>query len=244
MKLEVLNIWGGRITKELLAHISNQSSTIDIFCFQEVFNNGAPNLDRQQSSIMNIFDRIKTVLPEHMGYFDQGQVDEEGLAIFVRSSLSVPRHGDVVVFRKRNSLVGNDARTLPRIIQYVEIEIRGKKYTVVNFHGLWNGQGKTDSPARLQQSKNIHAFLDSCSGEKILCGDFNLKPGTKSLAILEKGMRNLIKDYGITSTRTLIYDKAEKFADYVLVSDGIKVKNFEVLDDTVSDHAPLVLDFS
>jgi endonuclease/exonuclease/phosphatase family metal-dependent hydrolase len=94
------------------------------------------------------------------------------------------------------------------------------------------------------QTKNIKAFLDSCSGEKILCGDFNLKPSTKSLAILEKGMRNLIKDYRIDSTRTLIYDKPERFADYVLVSPGIKVKSFDVLDDTVSDHSPLVLDFS
>ncbi len=244
MKLEVLNIWGGRITKELLAHISKQSSTIDIFCFQEVFNNGAPNLDSQRSSVMDIFERIRARLPEHTGYFDQGQLNEEGLAIFIRSSLNITMHGDVVVHRKRNSLIGNDATTLPRIIQYVEIEVRGKKYTVVNFHGLWNGQGKTDSPARLQQSKNIKAFIDSCKGEKILCGDFNLKPDTKSMAILEQGMKNLIKDYGITSTRTLIYDKPEKFADYVLVSKGIKVKNFEVLDDTVSDHAPLMLVFS
>jgi len=244
MKLEVLNVWGGRITKELLAHISSQSSNVDIFCFQEVFHNGAPHLDRQKISVMDIFDRIKNILPDHMGYFDQGNINEEGLAIFVRSSLNVTKHGDAVVFRKRNSLVGNDATTLPRIIQYIEIETKGKKYTVVNFHGLWNEKKKLDTPTRLEQSKNIRAFMDSCVGEKILCGDFNLKPDTKSLALLEKGMRNLIKEYKITSTRTLIYDKPEKFADYVLVSKGIRVKNFKVLDDTVSDHAPMFLDFS
>lgn len=54
-------------------------------------------------------------------------------------------------------------------------------------------------------------------------------------------MRNLIREYGITSTRTSFYQKPEKHADYVFVSEGISVKAFTVLPDEVSDHAPLLL---
>jgi endonuclease/exonuclease/phosphatase family metal-dependent hydrolase len=39
------------------------------------------------------------------------------------------------------------------------------------------------------------------------------------------------------------YEKPEKFADYMFVSKGIAVRDFQVLPDEVSDHAPLFLDF-
>jgi endonuclease/exonuclease/phosphatase family metal-dependent hydrolase len=76
-----------------------------------------------------------------------------------------------------------------------------------------------------------------------LCGDFNLQPETKSLAILEKGMRNLIKEFNIDTTRNYLYDHKEKYADYFLVSPEVKILSFKVIDTLVSDHLPLVLEF-
>lgn len=55
----------------------------------------------------------------------------------------------------------------------------------------------------------------------------------------DAGMRNLIKEYGVTSTRTSHYTKDEKFADYAFITQGIKVKDFKVLPDEFSDHTPL-----
>jgi endonuclease/exonuclease/phosphatase family metal-dependent hydrolase len=81
------------------------------------------------------------------------------------------------------------------------------------------------------------------SGAKILCGDFNLLPDTDSLAILEQGMRNLVKEYRVTSTRSQFYEKPDRFADYILVSPEVIVEDFQVLDEAVSDHLPLLLEF-
>jgi endonuclease/exonuclease/phosphatase family metal-dependent hydrolase len=78
---------------------------------------------------------------------------------------------------------------------------------------------------------------------RILCGDFNLLPNTDSLTILEQGMRNLIKEYPVTSTRSRFYEKPDKFADYILVSPEVVVEDFQVLDEAVSDHLPLLLEF-
>ncbi len=244
MTLEVLNIWGGRLSTELLDHLAQQASSIDVFCFQEVFHHGSTMMERQLPSDMEIFDKIRTLLPDHIGYFNQAQKDQEGLTIFIKSSYPVLKQGDIVVFRRRNALVGIDPRTLPRNIQYVEFELAGKNITIVNFHGLWNDLRKADSPSRIRQSMKIKKFLDTCPGEIVLCGDFNLKPDTRSIGLLEVGMRNLIKQYSISSTRTKLYDKDELFADYVLVSAGIDVKDFRVLDAVVSDHAPLYLEFT
>lgn len=58
----------------------------------------------------------------------------------------------------------------------------------------------------------------------------------------ELNCRKLIKEYGITSTRTSLYTKPNKFADYVFVSRGIKIIDFKILPDEVSDHTPLFLE--
>jgi endonuclease/exonuclease/phosphatase family metal-dependent hydrolase len=48
----------------------------------------------------------------------------------------------------------------------------------------------------------------------------------------------------VTSTRTSLYPRAERFADYVFVSAGVDVLEFGALPDEVSDHAPLSLGFA
>ena len=70
-----------------------------------------------------------------------------------------------------------------------------------------------------------------------------LLPFPYLLAILEEGMRNLVKETDVTSTRSHYYTKPEKFADYILVSPDITVVDFNVLPDVISDHLSLVLEF-
>ncbi|OGZ99344.1 MAG: hypothetical protein A3C07_03160 [Candidatus Sungbacteria bacterium RIFCSPHIGHO2_02_FULL_47_11] len=139
---------------------------------------------------------------------------------------------------------GDDITTYGRAVQYVQAVVGGAQYTIYNLHGHWAPDGKVDNPVRLEQSRNVKKFLDSFDGCKILCGDFNLAPDTRSLSMLEEGMRNLVKEHGIISTRSHYYTKDMKFADYILVSPEVRVKEFKVLPDVVSDHLPLFLDFS
>jgi endonuclease/exonuclease/phosphatase family metal-dependent hydrolase len=100
---------------------------------------------------------------------------------------------------------------------------------------------------RLAQSRRIKEFLDQQSGAKILCGDFNLAQETKSMRVLDDGMRNLINEYGIASTRSSVhyrnYATETHFADYVLVSSGVMIHNFQVPNVHISDHLPMILEF-
>ncbi len=94
-------------------------------------------------------------------------------------------------------------------------------------------------------SEKISEFIKGIQGEIVFCGDFNLLPDTQSIKIIEEtGLRNLIAEYGITSTRTALYTKPEKFADYMFVSKGLDVRGFTILEDVVSDHAPLCLEIA
>lgn len=191
---------------------------------------------------LDIFERIETVLKDtHIGYFRPVYMDYYGQAIFVKKGIVIEEEGDILIFEN----AAPAARGLhSRNLQYIRINLQGVITTIANVHGLWNGMGKGDSEDRLEQSRRIRDFAKGKGGRVIVIGDFNLNPDTESLAIAEEGMRNLIKEYGITSTRTSFYEKEGKFADYAFVSPDIEVLDFMVLPDEVSDHAALSLTFT
>lgn len=194
---------------------------------------------------INLYRTVTALLPEHKGYYAPSQDDDEGLAVFVKPHITLNEVGDVFVHRSRNAMVDDDGTTIGRNMQFIQFTDNNQDYTIINFHGLWNGGGKKDSPDRLNQSQKIKEFIkEKAKGKVILVGDFNLEPDTESVAILEKGMRNLIKEMGVTSTRSHHYTKPVKFADYAIVSNDLNVIKFEVLQDPVSDHLPLLLEFS
>ena len=246
MKLISLNVWGGTVGKPLLDFFAKYKD-VDVFLLQEVYHHGTEKtVWREENQRAELFDEISEPLPDHEGYFAPAEADEWGLASFVKKEIPVQEVGDMFVHRWKNALEGRDGTTIGKNFQYLKIP-KSKAHnecTLINFHGLWNGKGKTDTEDRLEQSRKVRKFMDELNGKRtILCGDFNLLPDTESLAILEKGMRNLIKEHGITSTRSHYYKKEIKFADYALVSPDINVKHFEVLQDPISDHLPLFLEF-
>ncbi len=241
MRLITLNVWGGKLFEELCAFVVKYRDSTDIFCFQEVFDNAKEARPVMQGSRLTIFSDLAAFLPDFEGCSAIPQDNHFGTAIFVRRTYSFSEHKAPFVHQFKNSLAGNDASTLP--IQLQHVTLTQIPVTIFNFHGLWNPKGKIDIPERLRQSQKVCEVMNAISNHKIICGDFNLLPDTKSLFLLEQGMRNLVKEYGFTSTRTSHYKKPDKFADYVLVSAEIRVLDFKVLAEEVSDHAALLLDF-
>ncbi len=136
----------------------------------------------------------------------------------------------------------NDSSTYGVNVQYVKFNRDGQDFVICNLHGHWTPDFKGDNPARLEQSRNINKLLDEFKGSKILCGDLNMAPDTESMAILETSLKNLVKEYKVTTTRNHFYTKKHKFADYILVSPEVQVKKFGVIQDVVSDHQPLMID--
>lgn len=230
--------------------IIQHSADTDIFCFQEVFKNTS-QIREKDGVRMNLLQDLQEILPNHRphfatqssGYDYTGYVDfplEYGVVTFVKDVIDATSSGH---FFEPNSTHFLTGRVAEGKAQHVSFVLQGKRITVCNLRGLWDGGGKADSLERMEQSKKIKAFFDGLEGEKILAGDFNLLPDTVSMQLLEVGMKNLIKEYGVASTRSHYYVKESKFADYILVSPGIVVHRFGVLQDVVSDHLPLLLEF-
>jgi len=255
MKIISLNIWGGRAGKEkLLEFFRKYKNTIDVFCLQEVWSAPHKNLEGKlaggvplnNAQIMTEGVReISNILVDHIPYFRPHLGDNYGIIMFVRKGIEVIEEGEEFVHGLKGYLPEGDLGNHPRNIQFATLRKGKDIVTVINFHGLWNGKGKTDSEDRLSQSNKIADFIKRQKHGIVLCGDFNLLPETESLKIVEKtGLRNLINEYGITSTRTSYYMKPIKFADYAFISDDIKVKDFRILPEEVSDHAPLLIEIT
>ncbi len=241
MKLICLNVWGGARTKLLTPFLQRNMET-DFFLFQEMYDTGTGRTNWGDRGNMHLFEDCLSCLPDHNGYFAPAESNEFGLAGFIKKGIPVTT-GDVFVHRYKNAMqTPLDAATLGRNLQYFDIGGQ-KPFTLLNFHGLWTGKGKEDTYERLEQSRKIKDFAEK-KKEFVLAGDFNLMPETESVRILESmNVRNLISEFGITNTRTSFYTKPDKFADYTFVTRGIQVKEFQILEDEVSDHAAMFLEF-
>lgn len=259
MKLISLNIWAGKFFEPLIEFIKKESVNADIFCLQEIFQCDQNIVSNGLH--MNIFGELAEVLSDFDGYFlplferhDFSQPTDfhvvGGDAIFARRTIPVTDHGSFFIYGNYNDIVVREGKIdFPVALQYVSFQYNNRSLAVAHLHGIVHPGTKLDSPARLEQSRHIVDFLNKQSGEKILCGDFNLMPDTESIRLIEKvGMKNLIKDFNIQTTRNRIAnakypDDPQRFADYVLISFGISVKSFAVPNLKVSDHLPLVLEF-
>lgn len=243
MKLITLNIWGGHVRDPLLKFIESHNH-IDVFCFQEVYHQAEGKIsDDDRFVSLNIFSELDEILSDFQGYFRPVVNNNYGICTFIKKTYEVVSEGEVIIHD--NPIYPGFGPTHSRNMQWVEFSKGNQKYSVINVHGLWNGKGKNDSPERLVQSHKIKDFVATLQSPKILCGDFNLRPDTRSMQIIESDLKlnNLIQEYNVNSTRTSLYPKKEKFADYVLTSPEIGVNHFEVMQHEVSDHSPLLLDF-
>ena len=237
-----LNIWGGHVQEPLLAFMKSQQD-VDIFCLQEVYDQATfKNSTDDRSVSLNILSEFKTPLPNHTAYFRPVVNGVYGIGMLVKKDIEVVDEGEIVIHDNPN--YPGMGPTHSRNLQWLQCKNQDTIISVCNVHGLWNGQGKTDTPERLNQSKIIKAFLATLNTPKIVCGDFNLRPDTQSLQIIAEGMDNLISRFNISSTRSSLYEKPEKFADYVFTSKDITIHSFTAMDTVVSDHLPLIIDFT
>ena len=263
MKLVSLNLWGGRAFEPLMKFLAEQSRDTDIFCFQGVFHSNS-GIETSRDTHTNLFADLEALLqgfdafvaPIGDGYDNHGHVDfeiTESNTIFVRRGVmpKVDVSGEIFLRGVRGRLAKHQTiDEIPFNFQYIRFMYRDQAFVAMNIHGIAQPSHKLDTTERIRQSEIINNFLEGEKGAKILCGDFNLLPDTQSIAMIEAvGMENLVKKFKIECTRSRLSpyfgkDNFQKFADYTFVSPDVRVKNFTVPDVEVSDHLPMILEFS
>jgi endonuclease/exonuclease/phosphatase family metal-dependent hydrolase len=256
MKIITLNIWGGRVLEPLLEFFKTKAQEADIVCLQEVF---ASSTQLEAAEVCtNMLDRLLPIMEDYRFVYNSNVVDK------LTSQISTPglRYGNAIFARKSLKLRGSQNQFIvkypgdefdleagddhPRALQIVQLtDEQGCDFSVANYHGYWSNGPKTDDAVRLEQSSRIRQVLDGLGEPFILCGDFNLLPTTKSLDALSNGLTDMVQRYELPSTRSSLYKRIEyaPFADYIFTSPEVRDKSFRALDEVVSDHLALELDF-
>jgi len=232
MKIVFLNTWAATQKENLEKFIKEHISSTDIFCLQEVDEPSKPFFLNLLTDFKPFYTNKRNKLK------DLGDLDLY-LATYIKKGISV----NILSVPVLQDVEGAG------LAIYTKIKFKNKIINVCNLHGQNRPGTKQDTSERLEQSRAIINFFESIGGIKIIGGDFNLMPGTKSIKMLERaGYINLIKKFNIRTTRNrFAWEENPKskqyFADYVFVSSDFEISNFEVIENEVSDHLPMVLEF-
>ncbi len=252
MRLISLNTWAGKMYDKLESFIKREAERTDIFCFQEILENAFLTKEQiaakkayagvGQEDVMDLGLRIEKILPSFDKFISKPYTSSgDRLAIFSKRTLGIKEVSEHLLVGPINLTYNNTQLTVSSLAQCATTP---DGIAVINTHGLWFYGAKTDTPDRITQSKSLISIMHSLPvTKKILIGDFNLLPDTESIKMLDGEMRNLIKEYKITTTRSNFARKNKGlFADYAFISKDVDLVEFEVLDEEVSDHLALSLE--
>ena len=261
LRLVSLNLWGGQALGPLIDFVREQAPNTDLFCFQEVLDASAL-IPLECGFRTTLCRELAEAIPDFAGTFDPIVTWDQpleggrtvpvpfGLATFTRTTLPIlSRRAVRIVDHLDNLDAVPGLHPIVRWLQLTELQMPGGRLLVGNYHGIARPGSKLDSDDRLTQSRVMRQVLDAHDGPVALLGDFNLLPETESVRILEAGLRNLVIEHAIPSTRSRLnpyYGTPEEqpHADYAFVSPSLRVADFMVPDVAVSDHLPLILDLA
>jgi endonuclease/exonuclease/phosphatase (EEP) superfamily protein YafD len=130
-----------------------------------------------------------------------------------------------------------------RNLQHAVIELPGKtELHVLNHHGHHVNQHKNGDDETMRQCGIIADKIKQLDEKIVLAGDFNLAPHSESIQQINNLLTNLSIKAKLETTRTQLTHKTE-VCDYIFVSNEVEVRSFKALDDIVSDHKALVMEF-
>jgi endonuclease/exonuclease/phosphatase (EEP) superfamily protein YafD len=210
------------VYEPLRAFLLTHLDSTDVFCFEECYG----NMQKLATELLTDFEPF-----------------------FVSKTLSNDEDfTNATYVRKTHKVISTNstADTLGTgLCTLTSLNVAGTDVHIANLHGLPK-PGKLDTALRIRQSEEAIQLLAPLSGIKIIGGDLNVLPETKSAQMFsEAGYENLITIFGIKTTRNKIaWDKHPGnelyFSDYVFIK-GAKVTSFEVPAEIVSDHQPMIL---
>lgn len=244
MKLLQLNVWMGRLTRQILPLIEREQP--DIITLQEVFSSSKPIVF--PDSTFDIFERIGSALAYEHAYFSpvctttvDGQPVGFGNAIYSKYPLedrqTIFTNG---VYCPNASDPSFDTNT--RNAQLVTVRAGDAAFNLVNHHAYWeptpNGSGASVDAMRI-----LADAIGQLSGPVLFAGDLNVNPGTPTLQLFSGWLEDLTATYQVADTLSCLGKVHGVACDHIFVSPEVQVRSFSVLDDIVSDHKSLLLEF-
>ena len=97
--------------------------------------------------------------------------------------------------------------------------------------------GKT----RLRQIVQLHDLVKRCKKPFIVAGDFNVLWGNEEIELFLKASE--LENVNYLNKPTFPSWNPKKELDFILHSKEIRLINYNVINTTLSDHLPILMDF-
>lgn len=244
MKLIQLNIWQGRLLREVIDFLQNEQP--DFVCMQEVYSS---NIDTPLYDFLNCYERIHEVFPEYYGFFSEaykmefmGEPFGFGNAILSKYALSgtetFPINGEYQVYKNLTNYIGN-TRNLQRALVTINDTT---SFTLFNHHGYWD-QSPLGNNLTVDALQKVSSIIANTTGPVVFAGDLNVIPGSPALQTFNGLLQDLTETYQVKTTLSELGKVPDVPCDHIMVSDDVKVLNYETKSRLVSDHMPIVLEF-
>lgn len=236
MKILQLNVWMGKVEGNLRRFL--ESNEFDVICMQEVFASS----DRTGHLSYLCFDlsRIQDACNMPFAFFSPNWSFDMagGSCSFGNLILShipiIETHSEFTSGEYHEHVIlGTPSNCLN--IQIAKLE---NGFTVVNHHGFWrpDPMGDDDTIKAFTKVGQIVRRLDN--GPLVMCGDLNIVHDSPAMRPLDF-LRDLTHDHNIKTTLSGLKYDGEVACDHILVNEQVKVQDFTVYPDLVSDHLAL-----
>lgn len=238
MKILQLNTWMGKIEGNLRRFL--EQNDFDVICMQEVM----ASEDTETHLSRLCFDRSQIIKASRMPYnffspnwssrIARGSLELGNLILSripIIEQVNEFVHGE---YKENVVLDENVANNLN--IQAAKLE---NGLTIINHHGFWRPQPMGDVESIKSFCKAAKFVQKFNHDPLVMCGDLNVVHAAPAMRELDF-LRDLTDEYHITNTLSGLKYNGEVACDHILVNNQIKVKNFQILDDLVSDHLALL----
>ena len=244
MELMQLNMWQGRLSQQIVELVDERKP--EFITAQEIYKGGDTVLAPE--NMFTLYEQVAKRYPYHSFSavhalkIARGKA-EMGTAIFSQHPIvdtsSFFTHGSYV----DGISAGNDVHN-SRTLQSATIAVDKGNLQLLTHHGHWvpNAHGDETSVEKMQDITDYIQELDS-SIPLIFAGDLNVTPESPAMRPFDGLLTNLVASYAIKNTLSSFRKLKDIPCDHVLVNDKVNVRNLYTLEETVSDHKPVILEF-
>lgn len=244
-------MWAGTKWEALSEFL--RENEFDILNFQEVA--GAQTHCGNVHCEVDCFERLQHLLgPKYVGQLTKTMTftsnpltSYEGNAIFYKNDFTLLKKHILTLFKGPEPFP-SEKKTYEdetRDALHLTLERDAKTLDIISTHLAWAATNHEQLHQR-EQNKKLIEYVSHLPRPFVITGDFNISPNEQSILDLEKYGRNLTKEFGIKNTIDSINHVSwEKIKpgfpiDYIFVSPGVRVNNFEALIHVhMSDHVGL-----
>lgn len=244
MKLVQLNIWQGRLLREVISFLEAEDA--DIVCLQEVFSSGT---HVSSLEILSSLEQIQAAVSyPHVFYAPTFSFDVSGVKAFMGNAIlsKLPLENQRTIFANNDFHEVYDwAEHHPantRNAPVAEVSINGKTATIVCHHGYWHIDPMGDDMSVAAMQKVVES-IRSVPSPIILAGDLNITAESPAMRLFDGWLEDLTATHEVKDSLSRFGKVSGVPCDHILVSPDVQVQKFEVSEALVSDHKALILEF-